>query len=54
MKRVIILLLTVILLISSGCGIEAERVKIINVALTQESYAFAIAKENNDIKNAVN
>lgn len=54
MKRVIILLLTVILLISSGCGIEAERVKIINVALTQESYAFAIAKENNEIKNAVN
>lgn len=54
MKRVIILLLTVILVISSGCGIEAERVKIINVALTQESYAFAIAKENNEIKNAVN
>ena len=54
MKRVIILLLTVILVISSGCGIEAERVKIINVPLTQESYAFAIAKENNEIKNAVN
>ncbi len=54
MKRVIILLLTVILVISSGCGIEAERVKIINVPLTQESYAFAIAKDNNEIKNAVN
>ena len=56
MKRVLILFLLLFFLFTGmiGCGIEPKRVKIVNVPLTEESYAFAVAKENVEIKKAVN
>lgn len=37
-----------------GCSSPKEKVKVKQIALTEESYAFAIAKENDQLENEVN
>lgn len=54
MKKIIALIVSLLLVISlSACGNTAEKLKVKAISLTEESYAFAIAKENDELKSVV-
>ncbi|MBR4419634.1 MAG: transporter substrate-binding domain-containing protein [Clostridia bacterium] len=54
MKKLIALVCTLILTFALvACGSTREKVKVKTIELTQESYAFAIAKENTELKTVV-
>ena len=54
MKKIIALIVSLLLVIFlSACGNTAEKLKVKAISLTEESYAFAIAKENDELKSVV-
>ncbi|MBE6602508.1 MAG: transporter substrate-binding domain-containing protein [Ruminococcaceae bacterium] len=58
MKKLLTVLLVVAMLLSSvacfsSCG-EKKGVKVIDIALSEEKYAFAVAKDDTDLLNKVN
>lgn len=55
MKKIIsIFVVSIIALSLFACANTQEKVKVKTISLTEESYAFAIAKENEQLKNIVN
>ncbi len=59
MKKILIALLVVVVAVAScialiGCKDTVKKVKVIEIPLTSEEYAFAVAKTNTDLKNQVN
>lgn len=57
MKKILALVLTLLMVVAcfAGCGNSASsKVKVIDLALSSEEYAFAVAKENVDFLNSVN
>ena len=58
MKKLLIALLTLVLCFTAfGCNQKTDdnkKLKVINIELTAETYAFAIAKENTELKEKVN
>lgn len=59
MKKLLTVLLTLVLTIScticlAACGKKTKELKVIDVPLTAESYAYAVKKGNTDLLNAVN
>lgn len=60
MKKLMSLLLTLVLTISctvllAGCGAQkSKKIKVVDVALTAESYAYAVKKENTALLESVN
>jgi polar amino acid transport system substrate-binding protein len=59
MKKVMSVLLTLVLTIScviclASCGKKTKTLKVIDVPLTAESYAYAVKKGNTDLLNSVN
>ena len=59
MKKVLTLVLALVLTVScaiclAACGKKQTKLKVIDVPLTAESYAFAVKKGNTELKNSVN
>ena len=59
MKKIITLILTAILVVGccvglTACGKGKEKLEVKNIELTEETYAFAIAKGNTTLKESVN
>ncbi len=56
MKKITSLLLAAILLVAclASCGSQTGKVKVIDIALTEEEYAFAVEKGNTELLNQLN
>lgn len=59
MKKILSLVLAMLMILTcvaalSACNKEDAKVKVIDIGLTEEEYAFAVAKDNTELLNALN